>query len=237
MIVIFTDGACSGNPGPGGWACALSLPDGKARELAGREELTTNNRMELRAVIEALRAVRSRPGPAIVHTDSTYVLSGVTQWVHGWKRRGWLTAAGEPVKNAELWRELDALRAARGPGGAQWRWVRGHDGHDANERCDELAVAMSRGRPVELYDGPLLGYPYGSLAPSPEAELPAPGPRAAAVPGRPAVYLSLVDGRLERHGDWKACEARVKGRGGAKFKKVRGPDEESATLRAWGLGS
>jgi ribonuclease HI len=237
VIVLFTDGACSGNPGPGGWACVLSLPDGRARELAGREPQTTNNRMEMRAVLEGLKAVAHLEGPALVHTDSTYVLGGMTKWLAGWKRRGWRTAAGEPVKNEDLWRALDAARDARGRGGVQWRWVRGHDGHDANERCDELAVAESRGRPVELYDGPLLAYPYGSLAPSDALVLPETKPRSASpeLSAGPATYLSYVDGKLERHGAWKDCEARVKGRGGAKFKKVRGADEERATLRAWGL--
>ncbi len=155
----------------------------------------------------------------------------------GWKRRGWLTAAGEPVKNEDLWRALDEARTARGRGGVSWRWVRGHDGHDANERCDVLAVAMSKGRPVELYDGPLLGYPFGSLAPSPDEPLPEPrsGKGKAAEASGPATYLSYVDGRLERHGAWKDCEARVKGRGGAKFKKVRSPEEERATLSSWGV--
>lgn len=236
MIVLFTDGACSGNPGPGGWACVLAAPDGRARELGGREEATTNNRMELRAVIEGLRAVAGLTDVAIVHSDSTYVLSGITSWITGWKRRGWTTAAGEPVKNADLWRELDALAHARKRGGVEWRWVRGHSGHDANERCDEIAVAFSRRRPIELYAGPLLSYPHGSLALSESAPLPGPKERGPArAPSGPGTYLSLLEGRLERHGSWKECEARVKGRSGAKFKKVRSADEERAALAAWGL--
>lgn len=236
MIVLFTDGACSGNPGPGGWACVLALPDGRARELAGREDATTNNRMEMRGVIEGLRATRATPGKAVVHTDSTYVLGGITRWILGWKRRGWTTAAGEPVKNEDLWRELDALVAGRGRGGVEWRWVKGHAGHDANERCDELAVALSRGRPYELYDGPLLKYPHGSLAPSPHAPLPDMAkPRTTGEPAGPATYFSLLEGRLERHATWKECEARVKGRSGARFKKVRGPEEEALLRKAWGL--
>ena len=237
MIALFTDGACSGNPGPGGWACVLALPDGRARELAGGERATTNNRMEMRAVLEGLLAVKDLPGVAVVHTDSTYVLGGMTKWLAGWKRRGWLTAAGEPVKNEDLWRALESARDARGRGGVSWRWVRGHDGHDANERCDVLAVALSKGKPFDLYDGPLLSYPYGSLSPSPEEPLPESKPRgsAPAAPSGPATYLSLVDGRLERHSVWKDCEARVKGRGGAKYKKVRSPEEERDVLSSWGV--
>jgi len=236
VIAVFTDGACSGNPGPGGWACVVATPDGRARELGGREEPTTNNRMELKAIIAGLRAVRGLPGAALVHTDSTYAIGGITKWIRNWKRRGWLTAEGEPVKNEDLWRELDALVAARGSGGVEWRWVRGHSGHDANERCDEIAVAFSRRRPVELYDGALLEYPHGSLAPSePSAPSETRSHSKAAPDSRPATYLSLLDGRLERHSTWKECEARVKGRSGAKFKKVRSPEEERAALATWGV--
>lgn len=237
VVVLFTDGACSGNPGPGGWACILADAQGRVRELAGREDRTTNNRMELTAVIEGLRAAQGLPGPAVVHTDSSYVIGGITAWIRNWKRRGWRTAEGEPVKNEDLWRALDAAVAARGEGGTQWRWVRGHSGHDANERCDELAVAACRKAPLELYRGPLLGYPHGSLAPSEAAAMPERRERSRA-PGEaqgPAVYLSLLEGRLERHASWKDCESRVKGRSGARFKKVRSPSEERETLKAWGL--
>jgi ribonuclease HI len=236
MIAIFTDGACSGNPGPGGWGCVLVTADGLVQELGGGAPDTTNNRMEMQGVLAGLRAVSGLPGTAIVHSDSTYVLSGITSWILGWKRRGWTTAAGEPVKNEDLWRELDAAVAARGPRGVEWRWVRGHDGHDANERCDEIAVSFSRHRPIELYSGPLLSYPHGSLAPSEAAPLPEkkkPSGKSAG-PSGPATYLSILDGKVERHGSWKECEARVKGRP-AKFKKVRSADEERATLKGWGL--
>lgn len=238
MIAIFTDGACSGNPGPGGWGTIVVLPDGKVRELGARAEATTNNRMEMLAVLEGLRAVRELSGPAFVHSDSTYVISGITSWIKGWKRRGWTTAAGDPVKNEDLWRELDDIVAARGKGGVEWRWVRGHDGHDANERCDAIAVAFSHREPIELYSGPLLSYPYGSLAPSDSAPVPVrskakKGSSGSSATG-PATYLSLLDGKLEKHATWKDCEARVKGRP-ARFKKVRSGEEERAVLKDWGL--
>ena len=235
MIVLFTDGACSGNPGPGGWGCVIVSPDGKVIELAGREEPTTNNRMELGGVIAGLRAVSGMTGKAVVHSDSTYVLEGISKWILGWKRRGWTTAAGEPVKNEDLWRALDSLVASRGPGGVEWRWVKGHAGHDANERCDELAVAMAKRKPVSLYEGPLLEYPYGSLAPSEPKALPARPKAGAKKDDRPGWYLSWLDGKLERHETWAACEARVKGRP-AKFKKVRSDEEADAAKRAWGIG-
>jgi ribonuclease HI len=240
VILLFADGACSGNPGPGGWACIAVLPGGDVRELGGREAPTTNNRMELGGVIAGLRAVSGRPEPVVVHSDSTYVLGGITSWIQGWKRRGWKTAAGEPVKNEDLWRELDALVAARGRGGVEWRWVKGHSGHDANERCDAIAVAFSRGRPIDLYAGPLLSYPHGSLAPSEAKPLPAKRASArASAPSSsgPATYLSLLDGKLERHATWRECESRVKGRSGARFKKVKSSAEERETLSAWGLGA
>ena len=134
MIEIFTDGACSGNPGPGGWG-AILRKDATEKELFGGEALTTNNRMEMMAVIEALRALKG-PVEARVHTDSQYVQKGITEWIHGWKRRGWKTAGKEPVKNEDLWRELDRLAAQHR---IEWIWVKGHAGHPENERADVLA--------------------------------------------------------------------------------------------------
>ena len=134
MIDIFTDGACSGNPGPGGWG-AILRKGATEKELFGGEALTTNNRMEMMAVIEALRALKG-PVQARVHTDSQYVQKGISEWIHGWKRRGWKTAGKEPVKNEDLWRELDRLAAQHD---IEWIWVRGHAGHPENERADVLA--------------------------------------------------------------------------------------------------
>ncbi|HTY99956.1 MAG TPA: ribonuclease HI [Rhodocyclaceae bacterium] len=133
-IDIYTDGACSGNPGPGGWGAILRY-NGKEKELFGGEAGTTNNRMELTAVIEALAALK-RPMAVRVHTDSQYVQKGISEWIHSWKRRGWKTADKKPVKNEDLWRALDA-QAARHQ--VEWLWVRGHAGHAENERADALA--------------------------------------------------------------------------------------------------
>lgn len=133
-VEIFTDGACKGNPGPGGWG-ALMIAGTHKKELYGGELNTTNNRMELKAVIEALTSLK-RPCEVIVHTDSQYVQKGISEWIHGWKARGWKTAAKEPVKNADLWKELDAAQARHK---IEWRWVKGHAGHDGNERADALA--------------------------------------------------------------------------------------------------
>lgn len=133
-VEIFTDGACRGNPGPGGWGAILRI-GGHEKELFGGEADTTNNRMELTAVIRALEALK-RPVHARVHTDSQYVQKGISEWIHSWKKRGWRTVDKQPVKNAELWRELDELAARHR---IEWRWVKGHAGHVENERADALA--------------------------------------------------------------------------------------------------
>jgi ribonuclease HI len=133
-VTIFTDGACSGNPGPGGWAAILSAA-GRTREMNGGEAHTTNNRMELMAAISALEAL-TRPSAVELHTDSQYVRNGITQWLAGWKRNGWKTTDKKPVKNADLWRRLDEATARHT---IDWRWVKGHAGHPLNERADELA--------------------------------------------------------------------------------------------------
>lgn len=134
IVDIYTDGACSGNPGPGGWG-ALLRSGATEKELSGYDPATTNNRMELVAVIEALRVLK-RPVTARVHTDSQYVQKGISEWIHGWKRRGWKTADRQPVKNADLWQTLDALTVGHR---IEWLWVRGHAGHVENERVDALA--------------------------------------------------------------------------------------------------
>lgn len=135
-VQIYTDGACSGNPGPGGWA-AILVHGQVEKELTGRESPTTNNRMELMAAIAGLEALKS-PCDIDLYTDSTYVQKGITEWVHGWQARGWKTADKKPVKNDDLWKRL---LAATTPHTIRWHWVRGHNGHDYNERADKLAVA------------------------------------------------------------------------------------------------
>ncbi|MBO0663526.1 ribonuclease HI [Jiella sp. MQZ9-1] len=135
-VEIFTDGACSGNPGPGGWGAILRY-QGNEKELAGGEADTTNNRMELTAAIKALQALK-RACAVDLYSDSSYLRDGITKWIHGWKRKGWKTADGKPVKNAELWQ---ALEAEKGRHDVAFHWVRGHAGHEENERADALARA------------------------------------------------------------------------------------------------
>ena len=143
-VEIFTDGACKGNPGPGGWGALIRMGAAE-KEVSGGEPLTTNNRMELLAAIRALEAL-NRPCKVTLTTDSNYVRDGIMKWIHGWQRNGWKTADRKPVKNAELWQEL---LAASKPHDVEWRWVKGHSGHSENDRVDELACAAAeaaRGR-------------------------------------------------------------------------------------------
>jgi ribonuclease HI len=134
VVEIYTDGACSGNPGPGGWGAVLTYR-GREKEICGGEPATTNNRMELMAAIQALETL-TRPTTVHLYTDSVYVRSGITSWLNSWKRNGWLTSAKQPVKNADLWQRLEAAAA---PHQVQWRWVKGHNGDPGNERADALA--------------------------------------------------------------------------------------------------
>lgn len=150
-LYAFTDGACSGNPGPGGWGVLMQAREGEAvvkeRELMGGEALTTNNRMELMAAISALEAL-TRASALIIVTDSAYVKNGVTGWIHGWKRNGWKTADGKPVKNVELWQRLEEAAARHK---VEWRWIKGHAGHAENERADALARAgMAPFKPAKV---------------------------------------------------------------------------------------
>jgi ribonuclease HI len=141
VVDIYTDGACSGNPGPGGWGAVLRW-NGTEKELSGGMVETTNNRMELMAAIVALESL-TRPVTIRLHTDSQYLRDGITKWIHGWKRNGWKTAARKPVKNADLWQRLDVAQARHD---ISWHWVRGHDGHLENERADRLACNAVPGR-------------------------------------------------------------------------------------------
>lgn len=156
-IIVFADGACSGNPGPGGWACIIAIPKNGAYhsvlELGGASEDTTNNKMEITAVGKALRALEKVPGPVKIHSDSKYVIEGITKWIDGWKAKHWKKADGKEVANQAFWKRLDALVESRGRDSVTWEYVPGHSGVPGNERCDEIAVAFCQGRDAYLYDG------------------------------------------------------------------------------------
>jgi ribonuclease HI len=235
--VAFADGAARGNPGPGGWGALVVTPDGTVTELGGGERHTTNNRMELTAVIAALRHLRRTPGPVALYADSTYVLRGIRDWIHGWRRRGWKTAEGTEVVNRDLWETLAALERERGDGGrVAWHFVRGHSGVPGNERVDEIATAFASGRQPELYRGPLVRYPVAVLDLPEDTRVPVRSGEASRRPRESAhAYLSLVDGAVRRHASWAECERAVKGRSGARFRKARSAAEEAEILRRWGV--
>jgi ribonuclease HI len=236
-IVIFTDGACTGNPGPGGWASILATPDSHVRELGGGDRDTTNNRMEMTAALRALQAIESPQTNIILYTDSTYLIKGITQWIWGWRAKGWKNAEGKDVANRDLWEELARQITRLKPSTVDWKYVRGHAGIPGNERCDQIAVAFATGREIDLYDGSRDVYPI-DLNALPEA---APLPESKSSTGgggskNGAVwYLSLLSGVAMRHRTWPDCERRVKGQSGAKFKKAKSAQEEREILVSWGL--
>jgi len=236
-IFIYSDGACSGNPGPGGWAAVVIFPEGRVRELGGGERPSTNNRMEMLGAITALGAVHDRPEPVKLYTDSGLLINGIKSWIRNWQRNGWRTAAGKPVVNRDLWERLDALAQAR-KGRLAWGHVKGHVGHELNERCDVIAVAFSKGIKPELYEGPAVGCGYSLLEPE-AAHLHDSAPRVKSSSSRSKAkggyYLSLVDGRLERHATWPECKERVHGVPATRFKKVATAEEEQAVLKLWGV--
>ncbi|HEV8394568.1 MAG TPA: RNase H family protein [Vicinamibacterales bacterium] len=234
-ITLFTDGAAKGNPGPGGWGAIVVTPDGHILELGGGSPHTTNNKMELGGAIAALRHVADRPEPVVIYTDSTYLIQGITQWVWGWRKRGWRTAQGTDVLNRDLWEELSALTGARPRGSLDWRWVRGHIGTPGNERCDEIAVAFAAQSPVELYDGPLTGYSRPVLDVPDDTEVPKRRSSSSTPKTAAYSYVSVVGGVPMRHSIWADCERRVKGQPGARFKKSASAADETAILRGWGV--
>lgn len=232
-IVIHTDGACSGNPGPGGWGSIVCFPDGHVRELGDSRDNTTNNQMELQAVISALHFISKNPEPVIVFTDSTYVIRGITQWIWGWMRRGWKNSQDEAVANTFLWKELWSLVEGRGRSSIEWHYVRGHQGTPGNERCDEIAVSFSKRKWVDLYDGTLLQYPWNPHDVPEDTSLPPIKPMSEKKAAYS--YISVVHGQAQRHTTWADCEKRVKGVSGAKFKKTLSADDEAELLASWGF--
>lgn len=235
-IVAFTDGAAKGNPGPGGWGVVIVTPVGEVVELGGAMSPTTNNRMELTGAIRALVEVRTLAGPLAIYTDSTYVITGIREWIFGWLRRGWKTATGTEVMNRDLWEHLWELVTERGKGAIEWHYVRGHVGIPGNERVDEIADAFAVGRDPDLYRGSLSGYSRPAILDVP-SDTSLPKKSAGSGTGKPNAkayaYLSVVDGTPMRHTTWAECEQRVKGRAGARFKKATSAANELEIWREW----
>lgn len=241
-IIIYCDGACSGNPGPGGWG-SIIIEGEFVAELGGSAEATTNNRMEMTAVLEALRYClrkyeKGEVASIQIFTDSVYVIRGITQWVFGWKKRGWKNAANEEVSNKDLWIDLDKVVSnTKFKLGCElkWNFVKGHSGVPGNERCDVIAVAFSKRQWVPLFTGITTGYVFDvNVLPEtrPLSEMKSKADPSAPKP--PAWYLSYINGVLSKHETWRECEAVVKGRS-AKFKKVTSIDEENQVKKSWGI--
>ena len=236
--VIFTDGASRGNPGPGGFAAIVIASQNSPNccfqivELGGREEDTTNNRMELAAAIEAFSFLDRRSPKAVRHTlytDSSYLLNGITKWVYGWRKNGWLTKAKAPVENRDLWERLIEVTEGKE---IQWRYVGGHLGIAGNERCDQIATAFADGESPKLYDGPFYGYPIenildpggslGNVSQQSEERIEAKKRKNA----KAHSYVSRVEGLIKIHKSWAECEVWVKGKSGAKYKKALNAADE-----------
>jgi len=228
-ILIFCDGASKGNPGPGGWG-AIVARAGHVAELGGKESRTTNNRMELTAALRALEhAVPQANAPIVVHTDSSYVINGITKWVHGWRNNGWVTKEKKDVLNKDLWEPLAAAVAACEHGVA-WEHVGGHVGIKGNERVDTIASDFAEDKKVTLYRGPLGEYGLDIRDLSHDTALAAAKSSSGARSKAKAYsYISEVGGVIEVHHTWAECSARVRGRK-ARFKKATSAAEEAETI-------
>ncbi len=235
-IVVWSDGASKGNPGPGGWGAIVAY-GAQVVERGGREDHTTNNRMELTAVIRAFEELRTIPGCVVVHTDSSYVISGITSWLENWRRRNWKTIQKKDVVNRDLWETLSALieeRSAR----IEWKHVGGHVGIPGNERVDEIASSYAEGKAVELFSGARAQYTVDlseTVADTGRVEK-----RQREKSGRGArsraqaySYVSAVGGVIETHATWAECERRVKGVAGARFKKALSASEEQEIIASF----
>lgn len=219
MITIFTDGSSRGNPGPGGWG-AIILTSDTALEIGGREDKTTNNRMELTAVISALEKV-SDSSDITIQTDSAYVINGITRWVKGWKLNNWKTSTKEDVLNQDLWETLDSLTSHKN---INWKLVKGHSGNPGNERCDVIATSFADNNPVNLYNDSRSRYGIDiSISALPPAKKPKSKSKAYS-------YVSMVNDEIKVHKTWEECKQRVSGVSGAKFKKSVSPKDEEEII-------
>ena len=235
-ILIFTDGSSRGNPGPGGWG-AVVVANQKVVELGGGENHTTNNRMEMQAVISAISflveyELLTVNFKCVVHTDSAYVINGITKWVSGWKARGWLTLQKEQVLNRDLWEKLSyLLEDMPGDENIEWKLLKGHVGVPGNERCDEIATAFADKKEIKLYDGPISGYSVDIKSVSHDADKSSARSESKKRSSQKAYsYISKVNGKIEVHKTWAECEKRVKGVSGVKYKKSLNKADEGAII-------
>lgn len=231
-IYIFTDGSSLGNPGPGGWG-AIVIDEEKVRELGGGEKHTTNNRMELSATIAALKYIGETEKNIILHTDSSYVINGITKWVHGWRRNNWKTSQKEEVQNRDLWEELLSETSGKK---IEWKYVAGHVGIAGNERADEIATSFAAGSAAKLYEGHFANYAHQNILDTSHdvSQKKARTKNKEHSRAKAFSYVSLVDGKIMHHKTWAECEARVKGKK-AKFKKALSKEDEAKILKEWGF--
>lgn len=243
-ITIFTDGSSRGNPGPGGWGAIIvteidnnndkiPMTNVKVIELGGREDRTTNNRMELTAVIKALQQcqISNAKFQIKIYTDSSYVVNGITKWAYSWEKRNWMTVNKEPVLNKDLWEDLLSLAKINR---IEWKRIEGHVGVKGNERADIIATAYADKTPSDLFNGSLKEYSIQNILDiSLDKNLKdAKNETKKKSGGKAYSYVSQVGGKIEIHKSWAECEARVKGVK-AKFRKVTSPDEEKALIAEW----
>ncbi len=231
-LVIFTDGSSRGNPGPGGWG-SIIISDDLVKEIGGREESTTNNRMELTAVISALESVPNEH-EITIYTDSAYVLNGITRWVKGWQRNNWKTSQKENVLNKDLWEKLVSLTGHKV---INWKLVKGHSGNTGNERCDVIATSFADqsqqadSNPIILYNGSRERYGV-SLSQSTISDMgEVNGERVVRSRSRAYSYVSLVGVEIVIHKTWEECKKRVEGIANAKYKKSVSPEDEERVIR------
>lgn len=232
-LIIFTDGSSLGNPGPGGWGAVLIQKQiGEVVELGGSKEKTTNNEMELAAILSALTYAMNNSNIIHLFTDSQYAINGITSWIYGWKKNGWKTKNGDDVKNAFYFKNIDLLLEERGRDKVHFHHVAGHVGIPGNERVDDIARELAEGKNVELFRGKFEDYTISNIL-SLNFELSE--KKKKDTKGKKAYsYLSLIDGILEIHNTWAECEARVKGQK-AKFKKAISKEHEQEILSEWGI--
>jgi len=229
QVTLFTDGAARDNPGPGGWGAVILFGESRIVERGGYEAKTTNNRMELTAVLEALAFAsgeqRTQNGQSfILYTDSRYVIKGATEWLEGWKARDWQTLKKEPVEHSALWHKLDELLQTVS---VEWRHIHGHSGSQGNERADAIATQFADSQTADLFDGPRSDYPIAVEDVSYDATTRQQKKRRG---GKAYSYVSAVDGVVETHATWRDTERRVKGVSGARYKKALSPDDEQAII-------
>jgi len=234
QTIIFTDGASRGNPGPGGWSAVLVLQNqngaDKVVELGGREDHTTNNRMELTAAMESLAEISNYQlsnSKIIIYTDSSYLINGITKWIFSWEKRNWITKNNEPVLNKDLWERILELSKNKR---IEWKYVGGHSGIAGNERVDEIATEFADKKTSELFSGSISKYKIDILNLKSEGKKKSSKSRSKA---KAYSYLSMIDGVIEKHKTWAECEKRVKGKSGAKYKKALASTEEKEIIKSW----